>query len=257
MEIAATLRERHKEDSIKLNYGSLYTVIESLVDAGFINAKKTTREGNRPERTIYGITPAGEGKMKNWLREIVSTPVKEFPQFEAGLSLLPALPPEESCEMLEVRAELLKKDVEKLEKGIEETKAMKLPSLFVIETEYRLAATKTELAFVTKLIERIDKDGCGSSKNGKNGIPKKRPRTEPKQKEVIHESGKRSLWRRCRGRKILGPTWFKNRGLFASHSRQYDHRSRNWTDVWPIDSDIGDWLWRRPSIWGLVVALTD
>jgi DNA-binding PadR family transcriptional regulator len=52
-EMAATLRERHKEESIKLRYGSLYTVIGILESAELIRAKKTSRQGNRPERTVY------------------------------------------------------------------------------------------------------------------------------------------------------------------------------------------------------------
>jgi hypothetical protein len=42
---------------------------------------------------------------------ILSTPVKEYPQFEAGLSLLPALLPAEATDVLETRMEFLKKDV--------------------------------------------------------------------------------------------------------------------------------------------------
>ena len=37
-EMAATLKQRHKEDSIKLRYGSLYTVIDLLVDPRFHRA---------------------------------------------------------------------------------------------------------------------------------------------------------------------------------------------------------------------------
>src|SRR5579883_2721646 len=151
-EMAATLRERHKEESIKLRYGSLYTVIGLLETAGFIRAKKTMREGNRPERTIYEITRDGEVEMRDWLREILSAPVKEFPQFEAGLSLLPALPPEEAIDVLETRAELLKKDVDQLTASLHYMKNINLPALFSIETEYRLAELKAELDFVVELI---------------------------------------------------------------------------------------------------------
>jgi DNA-binding PadR family transcriptional regulator len=38
-EMASTMRERHKDDSIKLNYGSLYSVIELLCRNQFIEAK--------------------------------------------------------------------------------------------------------------------------------------------------------------------------------------------------------------------------
>lgn len=160
-EMAATLRERHKEESIKLRYGSLYTVIGILESAGLIRAGKTSRQGNRPERTVYRITRDGEIEMRDWLREILSAPIKEFPQFEAGLSLLPALPPEEAVDVLKTRVELLKKDVEQLHAGLQQTKKIGLPALFSIETEYRLIGLKAELSFVEQLVERIQKDGCG------------------------------------------------------------------------------------------------
>lgn len=160
-EMAATLRERHKEESIKLRYGSLYTVIGILEEAGLIRARKTSREGNRPERTTYEISSSGQAEMRDWLREILSTPVHEFPQFEAGLSLLPALPPEEVLDVLETRLEFLNKDVEQLKRGMQQAKEMNLPPLFTIESEYRLEGLETELRFVQTLIGRIRKDGCG------------------------------------------------------------------------------------------------
>ena len=160
-EMAATLRERRKEESIKLRYGSLYTVIELLVKAGFITEKKTMRQGNRPERTVYAISKAGEAEMRGWMRELLSTPGKEYPRFEAGLSLLPALPPDEVTDVLETRMEFLKKDIEQIKAGLQQAKDMQLPALFSIESEYRLAGLETELGFVGNLITRIRKDGCG------------------------------------------------------------------------------------------------
>src|SRR3954451_4289124 len=87
-EMSTTLRERHKEDSIKLNYGSLYSVVASLLKYGLIAVQETVREGNRPERTIYTITRDGRAKMTGWLAELVSTPAREFTGFEAALSLM-------------------------------------------------------------------------------------------------------------------------------------------------------------------------
>jgi DNA-binding PadR family transcriptional regulator len=166
-EMAATLRERRKEDSIKLRYGSLYTVIELLLKAGFISEQKTMREGNRPERTVYEIAKAGVREMRDWMREILSTPVKEYPQFEAGLSLLPALPPDEATDVLETRVEFLKKDIERIKVDLQQARTMELPPLFSVESEYRRAVLETELAYVKKLIERIRKDGCGFLKQWK------------------------------------------------------------------------------------------
>ena len=59
-EMAATMRERHKEESIKLRYGSLYTVVETLQRDGLIEPHQTSRDGRRPERTVYTLTDAGK-----------------------------------------------------------------------------------------------------------------------------------------------------------------------------------------------------
>ena len=46
-EMAGTMRERGKEQSIKLNYGSLYTVVDNLAKHGLIEAVEARREGRR------------------------------------------------------------------------------------------------------------------------------------------------------------------------------------------------------------------
>ncbi len=93
-EMATTMRARHKDESIKLNFGSLYTVVEALQRHGLIEAQETEREGRRPERTVYRITEAGSAELFDWLSELISVPGKEYLRFEAGLSLLPVLTPD-------------------------------------------------------------------------------------------------------------------------------------------------------------------
>ena len=70
-EMAATLKHRHKHESIKLRYGSLYTVIDLLVARGLITSKETSRGGKRPERTIYLLTQAGHDLLQDWMRELL------------------------------------------------------------------------------------------------------------------------------------------------------------------------------------------
>src|SRR5437870_1674343 len=83
-EMSTTLRERHKEESIKLNYGSLYSVVGSLLKHGLIAVQETVREGNRPERTVYTLTDAGRVRMIDWLSDLISRPAREFTGFEAA-----------------------------------------------------------------------------------------------------------------------------------------------------------------------------
>jgi DNA-binding PadR family transcriptional regulator len=154
-EISTTLRERGKEGSIKLNYGSLYAVVEALQKHHLIEAQETTREGRRPERTVYAITPAGLEEFEDWLAELLSTPVKEYLAFEAGLSLIPALPPDEVARLLDHRAERLRIEIRALEATHDVAREGKLPDLFLIESLYRLALLAAELDFVNQLVADI------------------------------------------------------------------------------------------------------
>ena len=90
-EVAQTLRQRAKQESVRLNYGSLYAVVEGLERRGLIKARETVREGKRPERTVYEITDEGSREMVDWMTELIGVPAKEYPAFMAGLSFLGAL----------------------------------------------------------------------------------------------------------------------------------------------------------------------
>jgi DNA-binding PadR family transcriptional regulator len=155
-EMAATLKQRGKEQSIKLRYGSLYTVIGQLERQTFIEPTGTERAGARPERTTYRLTNTGEAEMNAWLRSLVSEPVKEYPQFEAALSLLPALPPKEAQALLSQRLSRLDEGERKLQSELTGAAAINLPPLFLIETEYALALLRAERAYVETLIHGIE-----------------------------------------------------------------------------------------------------
>ena len=160
-EMATTLRERGKEQSIRLNYGSLYTVIEQLLREKFIAVREILKEGKRPEKTVYDLTPEGETEMLDWMRELVSSPVKEYPQFEAALSLLPALPPEEVVDLLGIRIGLLKKTIEGFDEEDRVCREMGLPRLFSLEREYYKALTLAEFKFSKDLMSDIRRDADG------------------------------------------------------------------------------------------------
>jgi DNA-binding PadR family transcriptional regulator len=157
-EMATTLRERRKESSIKLNYGSLYTVIEQLLRERFIAVREVLKEGKRPEKTVYELRSEGEAELIDWMRELVSSPVKEYPMFEAALSLLPVLPPEEVIDLLAIRIGLLEKTIEEFDEQERICREMKLPRLFSLESEYYKALTLAEYEFSKDLLEDLKRD---------------------------------------------------------------------------------------------------
>lgn len=154
-EISTTLRTRGKEQSIKLNYGSLYAVVENLQKHGLISPRETTREGKRPERTVYEITPAGQEEFEDWLAELLSTPVRDFTSLEAGLSLMPGLQPDEVARLLDERASKLRTELRAMDAMFAETQEFGLPELFSIESRFRQCLLVAELEFVTKLATDI------------------------------------------------------------------------------------------------------
>ena len=154
-EMAATMRSSGKERSIRLNYGSLYTVVDSLAKNGLIEAMKATREGRRPERTVYRLTEAGRARLDAWMSELLAEPVKEYPQFEAALSLLPVLHPDTVLDLLRTRIRLLQKEIAHARTMIDTAHSARLPRLLLIEGEYHVALRETELSWVQELADEL------------------------------------------------------------------------------------------------------
>src|SRR4029077_2256230 len=99
-EMASKLREYGKDQAIKINWGSLYTVVQNLEKHGFIEAVEVAREGRQPERTTYRITEAGRDELSDWLRELLSEPEREYTRFEAALGECGILSPDELIGLL-------------------------------------------------------------------------------------------------------------------------------------------------------------
>jgi DNA-binding PadR family transcriptional regulator len=154
-EVAQTLRQRAKQESVRLNYGSLYAVVDSLERRGFIKATGTVREGKRPERTVYEITDQGSREMNDWMTELIGVPAKEYPAFMAGLSFIPSLPPDEALMALRSRADALKVRMAGMRGAMKAARDGGLPRLFELEAEYEEQQLAAELKFVNGLIHDL------------------------------------------------------------------------------------------------------
>lgn len=154
-ELGRTLREHGDARSVKFNHGSLYMVVGQLAKAGFITEQETSREGQRPERTVYALTEAGRQELREWLRQLVEEPQHEYPHFVAALSLIAALPPSEVVELLGRRLHRLAEQRNEIRALIRETLAADVHPLFLVEEEYRLALLDAESSFVERFIEQI------------------------------------------------------------------------------------------------------
>ncbi len=152
-EMAAALRERGKDQSRKINWGSLYTVVQNLEKHGFIEAVEVAREGRQPERTTYQITDAGRTELTDWLRELLSEPEREYTRFEAALAESAVLPPDELIDLLQQRLDALEAGNAEHQAGLDAL--TKIPRLFLIESEYYLAQRRAEAEWVRGLLKEF------------------------------------------------------------------------------------------------------
>ncbi|MFC4809378.1 PadR family transcriptional regulator [Paenibacillus sp. GCM10023250] len=147
-EISATMRRRGIPDVIKLNNGSLYSVVEGLLKQGWIVPLETQREGRHPERTIYSPTGEGRAGFRDWLRELVREPAREYPRFPAALAFVGHIPPLETSELVERRIGFIRQLAAERRAGIELARSQGLSRIFVVESEFVVHQLEAELQWL-------------------------------------------------------------------------------------------------------------
>jgi DNA-binding PadR family transcriptional regulator len=153
-ELASVAKHRGKDKDMKINWGSLYTVVANLEKHGFIGAAGTDRQGRRPERTVYEITPAGRAELADWLRELLGNPQREYLTFRAALSVAGVLGPDEVRDLLDARLRALGEQIARDADDLAAT-ARAIPRIFLIEEEYALAIRRAEAEWVRGLLAEM------------------------------------------------------------------------------------------------------
>jgi DNA-binding PadR family transcriptional regulator len=154
-ELSKTLRTYGDERSIKFTHGSLYMVVQQLAKAGYVAEQEVSREGARPERTVYAITDSGRAELRDWLRELVGQPQHEYPAFVSALSLVAALTPNEVVTLLRERLVELAKLRDEAVAMVDRSEGEGVPPLFLIEEVYRIRLLDAEIAFVHEFLGLI------------------------------------------------------------------------------------------------------
>lgn len=165
-EIERLIRERRKDFAAGKPRG-LYHAVERLVRDGYIEPVETSREGKRPERTVYRITDEGQEELEGRLRELLQNPIAEYPVFTAAVGFLGYLSSETVVQALKARAVALETNIAGTNTALAALQEqLNLPRLVLLEHEYTRALCQAELVWVSSLIADIrsgrlswDKDG--------------------------------------------------------------------------------------------------
>lgn len=152
-EMFQTLVQRQADRIVKLRPGSLYHVVDRLTEEKLIRCATGGREGNRPERAIYEITDAGVEMLGERVRNMVATPVEEFPQFVAALAEIDTLD-------LEAAANAVDDRVGAMEARAAEIMALRdggvaPASAYQLAFDYLLATVEAEVAWLRGLAESL------------------------------------------------------------------------------------------------------
>ncbi|WP_242885510.1 PadR family transcriptional regulator [Actinomadura litoris] len=155
-EMQQRIRDHAYDSAVKITHGSLYHTVERLTGAGLIEPLETSREGRRPERTVYAVTVAGRDAACDRLAELLAKPAQEFPLLGAGLAFLNLLSEREVEQRLRFRALALEAELaghrtvndSLLKRGLERYK--------LIDHEWTIARVRAELDFVRGLADDLE-----------------------------------------------------------------------------------------------------
>jgi DNA-binding PadR family transcriptional regulator len=151
-EIQRMLRERHKSYAVGKTR-ALYRAIEELEAVGYIESVETSRDGRRPERTVYRITPEGREELENWLTDVLAAPVDETPVFSVAVGLLGYITQERAESALAMRLVALQARIVALDATLKLAQDdLGLPRLVLLELEHAIALTSAELDWVRVII---------------------------------------------------------------------------------------------------------
>jgi DNA-binding PadR family transcriptional regulator len=154
-ELASTMRDRHHDEFIRLNFGTLYHTVEMLERTGMIASVEREKEGRRPERTVYRLTEPGRELLVKVVSDIVARPTREYVNFAAGLMFMHHLDAPHAAQLLTERVFALGATAEKLTRIMGELHATGVTRLALIELEHKIAMLKAERDWVRKLEREI------------------------------------------------------------------------------------------------------
>lgn len=152
-DVQRVIRQRHKDYAME-RPRALYRAFERLARDELIEPVETSREGRRPERTVYQITDEGRTEFSHWLLQLLERPVVEDPVFAVAVGLLGYLNPESVLEALNDRFAALEGEIAGVDAALQAMRSS-LPRLVLLAHEYRRALRQAERDWVLGLIQDI------------------------------------------------------------------------------------------------------
>jgi len=158
-DVQRVIRQRHKDYAIE-RPRALYRAFERLARDELIEPVETSREGRRPERTVYQITEEGRAEFSHWLLQLLERPVVEDPVFAVAVGFLGYLNSESVLQALNDRFAALEGEIAGVDAALQAMRSS-LPRLVLLAHEYKRTLRRAERDWVQSLIHDIRSGSLG------------------------------------------------------------------------------------------------
>jgi DNA-binding PadR family transcriptional regulator len=157
-EVSFRMRQQHMDRHIKLNFGSLYHTFDQLHRQGLVEPLEVARDGRRPERTVYQLTPQGRDAFLERVRHMVLEPQPGYNAFEAGLAFIHHLDRDEAAHILRQRADALDREHLANQDVLQGLAHRGLSRLSLIENELGQDNRKHQAAWCRRIAGEIESE---------------------------------------------------------------------------------------------------
>ncbi len=145
-------------DWTNIAFGSIYYALKKLTEEGFIEKVGTEQQGDRPSRTVYQITNAGQEEFMRLLREVWSNLERQTFEIDIGLSFISALSMDEIKKYLRERLAHLEEIIKYLDAHqVEELADEHVPSLLASTIfDHSRVHFNAELDWTRTLLQNVE-----------------------------------------------------------------------------------------------------
>ncbi|MBO9626873.1 MAG: helix-turn-helix transcriptional regulator [Microbacterium sp.] len=157
-EMARLLRHRRDDRIVTITNGTLYHTVARLHGQGLLEEVGIDRDGNRPERTTYTLTPQGSAAVTDWVRRELGATGRTS-TFRVALAEAHNLDRDEVVDLLGARRALLRGQLDELDAGLAGAESRGVPEQYLLELDRHRHLQQAEIAWLDDLIPRIASPG--------------------------------------------------------------------------------------------------
>lgn len=159
-EMRHRIRVQEIDRVMKVTHGTLYSTVDRLAAAGLIQPVETSREGRRPERTVYEITGLGRDQLVDALRDGLMRSAPDYPGLAMAVAFAQLLDPDEVAELLERRSIEAEAQLTGMNAAVDAAlkqrpQGYQLSRINLLETEYLIALKRAEVDWLRAVVADI------------------------------------------------------------------------------------------------------